>query len=253
MNYYPFHIGDYAAHTRNLSLMEDLAYRRLLDAYYLAERPFIGSSADVARSIGMRDYMDAVEYVLKQFFEATEDGFLNKRADEEIAKCADKKSKAAAAGKASAQRRSNVRLTSVEKKATSVGKVATDVQPTNNQEPITNSVTEVTASVAGKTASDMDKDELWSAGKSLLTQAGMPARQCGSFVGKLVKDYGDMVVVDAVRAAVVARPADPAEYLKASCMRAKGERSAPNRQEAIERRNQSAVDAWLSQEGAIHA
>ncbi|MFM9928189.1 hypothetical protein VLK31_34825 [Variovorax sp. H27-G14] len=73
---------------------------------------------------------------------------------------------------------------------------------------------------------ELPKDELWKAGKSLLNQAGMPAAQCGSFVGKLVKDYGDVVVVDAVRAAVVARPADPAEYLKAACMRGAGQRGA---------------------------
>jgi len=77
----------------------------------------------------------------------------------------------------------------------------------------------------GEPPTDMTKDELWKTGKSLLSQAGMPQAQCGSFVGRLVKDYGDAVVVDAVRAAVVARPADPAEYLKASCMRAAGQRA----------------------------
>lgn len=72
-----------------------------------------------------------------------------------------------------------------------------------------------------KSPEQMTKDELWSAGKSLLS-ASMPAKQCGSFVGKLVKDYGDAIVIDAVRAAVVARPADPAEYLKATCQHAAG-------------------------------
>lgn len=72
----------------------------------------------------------------------------------------------------------------------------------------------------------MTKDELWKAGKSLLSQSGLPPAQCGSFVGKLVKDYGDQIVVGAVRAAVVARPADPVEYLKAACMRAAGQRGA---------------------------
>jgi hypothetical protein len=79
---------------------------------------------------------------------------------------------------------------------------------------------------AAKPADQLTKDELWTAGKSLLTGAGMPKAQCGTFVGKLVKDYGDQIVVDAVRAAVVARPADPAEYLKAACMRAAGQRVA---------------------------
>lgn len=108
----------------------------------------------------------------------------------------------------------------------------------------------VTAGDAGKSAAAMTKDELWKAGKSLLSDAGMPASQCGSFVGKLVKDYGDAIVVDAVRSTVVARPADPAEYLKAVCMRAKGDRKTPNRQEAIEQRNSSVADQWT--QGAPH-
>lgn len=81
------------------------------------------------------------------------------------------------------------------------------------------------AEAPAKLPEDMTKDELWSVGKSLLTNAGMPAKQCGSFVGKLVKDYSDAIVIEAVRAAVVARPADPAEYLKAACMRASGQRA----------------------------
>lgn len=86
------------------------------------------------------------------------------------------------------------------------------------------SVANATGGSAAKPPSDMTKEELWRAGKSLLAEAGVPKVQCGSFVGKLVKDYGDAVVVEAVRAAVVARPADPVEYLKATCMREKGER-----------------------------
>lgn len=136
MNYYSLHIGDYAAHTKHLSLIEDLAYRRLIDAYYLAERPFIGCSTDVAREIGMRDQIDAVDYVLTKFFTKTENGFSHKRCDEEIAKYHDKKEKASVAGKLSAERRANLRSTSVEKNTTDVEKNTTDVQLTNNQEPI---------------------------------------------------------------------------------------------------------------------
>lgn len=135
MNFYPFHIGDYAAHTRNLSLLEDLAYRRLLDAYYLAEQPFNGSPTDVAREIGMRDQVDAVEYILGKFFERDGDLWRNKRADLEIAKYAEKKDKASKAGKASAERRLNAG-------STDVGKVSTDVGSqvngrSTNQEPRT--------------------------------------------------------------------------------------------------------------------
>ena len=39
MNFYPFHIGDYASATRHLTWIEDAAYRRLLDVYYVKEGP----------------------------------------------------------------------------------------------------------------------------------------------------------------------------------------------------------------------
>ncbi len=92
-----------------------------------------------------------------------------------------------------------------------------------------NSVPDGTGSNAAQPSAELTKAELWSAGKSLLSQAGMPEKQCGSFVGKLVKDYGDEIVVDAVRAAVLAQPADPAEWLKAACMRTAGERASTPR------------------------
>ena len=82
MHYYQFHIGDYASHTRHLSLMEDLAYRRLLDFYYLHEGPI--RQREIARQIGMRDYEQDVLTVLNEFFISTADGFVNPRADKEI-------------------------------------------------------------------------------------------------------------------------------------------------------------------------
>jgi uncharacterized protein YdaU (DUF1376 family) len=86
MNFYPFHIGDYAAHTRHLTIYEDLAYRRLIDAYYLAEKPFVGSITNIAKSVGMSQYESEVLYILQTFFSYNEEGYSNKRADEEIAK-----------------------------------------------------------------------------------------------------------------------------------------------------------------------
>jgi hypothetical protein len=84
--------------------------------------------------------------------------------------------------------------------------------------------------------------------KSLLMQAGTPKDQCGSFVGKLVKDYGDKIVIDAVRTAVVERPADPASFLKAVCQRVAGERGRPNKQEALEARNRAVAERLAQEE-----
>ena len=82
MHYYQFHIGDYMSHTRHLSLYEDLAYRRLLDFYFLHEQPI--KHRDIARQIGMRDHEEDVLTVLNEFFLSTPDGFVNPRADKEI-------------------------------------------------------------------------------------------------------------------------------------------------------------------------
>jgi len=84
MHYYQFHIGDYASHTRHLSVPEDLAYRRLLDFYYLHEQPI--KHRDIARQINMREFEQDVMTVLEEFFLSTDAGFINPRADAEIAK-----------------------------------------------------------------------------------------------------------------------------------------------------------------------
>jgi uncharacterized protein YdaU (DUF1376 family) len=82
MHYYQFHIGDYKSHTHHLSLLEDLAYRRLLDFYFLHEQPI--KHRDIARQIGMREHEEDVMTVLNEFFISTADGFVSPRADKEI-------------------------------------------------------------------------------------------------------------------------------------------------------------------------
>jgi len=128
MHYYQFNIGDYASHTRHLSLIEDAIYRRLLDVYYLHERPLNSGIASVARQIDAREYETEVKIILEEYFELTERGWINFRADKEIEHFHSKIEQASKAGRASAEARLNRRSTGV----------PTDVQPTNNQEPITN-------------------------------------------------------------------------------------------------------------------
>lgn len=85
MNYYPFHIGDFAAHTAHLTWEEDIAYRRMLDWYYLNEKALPADPAKVARLVRMPKSIAVIEAVLAEFFLMSEDGWHNKRADEELA------------------------------------------------------------------------------------------------------------------------------------------------------------------------
>jgi uncharacterized protein YdaU (DUF1376 family) len=132
MHYYQFHIGDYKSHTHHLSLIEDIAYRRLLDHYYLHEEPI--KQREIARQIGMRDYEQDVLSVLDEFFVSTENGYISPRADKEIEHFHSKVEQATRAGKASAEQRLNRRTTDVQQESNAR---STDVQPTNNHKPIT--------------------------------------------------------------------------------------------------------------------
>lgn len=81
---YKFHIGDYLASTFHLSDAEDLAYRRMLDLYYISGKPLPLDTESLSRKIKID--LDIVEVVLGDFFQKTEDGYVNKRCDAEIAK-----------------------------------------------------------------------------------------------------------------------------------------------------------------------
>ena len=94
MNYYPFHLGDYASHTGHLDPMEDLAYRRMLDAYYLREGQLPTDVTEIARLVRLRDHAATIRDVLNEFFEQTPEGWRHVRCDEEILKMQDKQAKA---------------------------------------------------------------------------------------------------------------------------------------------------------------
>jgi uncharacterized protein YdaU (DUF1376 family) len=84
MIWYKFHIGDYLTHTVHLSDAEDLAYRRLLDLYYMSEKMIPLDHEAVARKIRLD--LDITESVLGEFFERTEEGYFNNRCHAEVMK-----------------------------------------------------------------------------------------------------------------------------------------------------------------------
>ena len=73
MDWYKFSIVDYQKQTEETPDAEDLAYRRLMDLYFLAERP-ITSDIDTLVEVIRLD-ADIIEPVLEAFFELTEQGY----------------------------------------------------------------------------------------------------------------------------------------------------------------------------------
>ena len=103
---YQFHIRDYLTKTRHLTLLEDLAYRRLIDTYYTEEQPLPADPARAARLIAMPDNVDEVTAVLDEFFTLEDSGWTNQRCDFEITKYHGKADSARRANKAKVEKKS---------------------------------------------------------------------------------------------------------------------------------------------------
>ena len=99
-HWYPRYSGDYRAKTAGLSLIQHGAYTLLLDEYYNTEKPLPANASVLHRicSALAQDEKDAIDFILVNFFTKTDDGYKNKRVEEELAKrvdISDKRKKAA--------------------------------------------------------------------------------------------------------------------------------------------------------------
>jgi len=142
MHYYQFNIADYQTHTKHLTPIEDICFRRLLDWQYMHEKAISTDINSVCRLLMLRDYPTDVEQVLNEFFILTDEGWVNSRAFEEIEQYKDKSKKASDAGKASAAKRllksesTDNQQVNNEIKQT-FNDCSTDVQPTINYKLLT--------------------------------------------------------------------------------------------------------------------
>lgn len=130
MHYYQFNIGDYSSHTKHLTPLEDICYRRLLDWYYLHEKPIPKDINMVTRMIMLNGCLTEVEQVLNEFFVDTKSGWINPRADKEINAYHSKVLSSSKAGKISAEKRKAY-------KQQALNECSTDVQPNINHKPLT--------------------------------------------------------------------------------------------------------------------
>lgn len=108
MFYYQFNIGDYAKHTRHLNNNEDLAYRRLLDMYYLNEEPIKDDIKSIARLLNMRGCEEDIQNVLDDFFELKDEMWTNSRVERELSSYAEKGDRARENGKKGGRPRKGV-------------------------------------------------------------------------------------------------------------------------------------------------
>lgn len=96
MNFFKFHLGDYYKKASHLSMLEDGAYRRLIDAVYLREGPLPADKDQIFRLVKAftKQEKAAVLSVLGEFFILTDAGYTNARCEQELARIRDKSEKA---------------------------------------------------------------------------------------------------------------------------------------------------------------
>jgi uncharacterized protein YdaU (DUF1376 family) len=138
MHYYKFNVGDYASHTGHLSLMEDLAYRRLLDAAYTSEKPLPKDTHALSRLIRMRDYKVEIEDVLNEFFEEVEEGWIHGRVLKEMEEAGERSDKAKVAAKSRWENKKHAQsmLEHCSIDATSIENNASSIKNDATQDPL---------------------------------------------------------------------------------------------------------------------
>jgi hypothetical protein len=97
----------------------------------------------------------------------------------------------------------------------------------------------------GKPDADPIRAEIWKTGRTILEGQGDSRDGAGSFLGKLCKDFGQKLVLDAVRDCARATPAEAKAWLIARCQE---RRNSGGKQSQLEARNAAVAANWTPPE-----
>jgi len=86
MHYYTKHIKDYKTDTAHLTLLEHGVYNSLIDLYILTENPLEPNLQKLCRLVNATtdDEIKSVENILDEFFTESDDGYRQKKCDQEL-------------------------------------------------------------------------------------------------------------------------------------------------------------------------
>lgn len=243
MNFYKHYIGDFQRDTAHLSLLERGAYRELLDALYANERPLPKDRKDLYRIARCESGADrkAVDRVIAEFFTETPEGYMQRRAMDEISKAAHQRAVNQSLGKLGGRPRKTqsvleagqndgpkMNRTETESVSESVSESVNEREPNGNRtetepEPNRNPNQTPEYSVSKDTgvppAPRDPPDPIFGDGLAYLREAGIPERGARSLLGKLRKTVGDLVAVELLAKAQQLSVSDPASWLRAAAER----------------------------------
>jgi uncharacterized protein YdaU (DUF1376 family) len=135
LHFYQKNIADFNNATRHLTRVERSLFSDAIELYYDTEKPLTLDFDRLCRLLlaNSVEEKSALRDVLNEFFIITDDGYFNKRCNEEILKYQAYMNGKSKAGKASAEQRAKHKSTPVEQ---TLNTCATDEQLTNTQYPI---------------------------------------------------------------------------------------------------------------------
>lgn len=183
-HFYSWFPGDYMRDTTHLSMVEDAAYRRLLDAYYMAEK--VSAIANVLLRV-CRAVTDeekaAVLKVASEFFEVRDGHLFHEKVEKEIAWSRTKSTNRSIAGKKGAAVTNSKRSANA---AANAAANATANGSANGRLPIPSVYTEGKPSVtaAPSSAPSNPKEIIFTLGVSILTGQGERESSARAFLGK---------------------------------------------------------------------
>lgn len=227
MNYYDFHIGDYTSRTAHLEPMEDLAYRRMLDLYYMREEPLPHEVDRVAKLVRLRGHEDVIESVLEEFFQLDQErGWVHGKCEDVIAKARTAAERARQNGTKGGRPRKPVSATqetqsvSGENPEETQSVISGNPEKSDSKAPTSHfplpscsdpigSGADAPPTRSGVTA----QDQVFAIGVTLLTAASVSDKNARSFLAAQCKAHGPERVVEALHACAAERAVQPVPWI----------------------------------------
>lgn len=220
MNFYKHHIGDYQKKTAHLTLAEHGAYLLMLHHYYATETPLPLPGRDLYRMLRAHSKVDheAIKSVAKQFWQSTDGGLINGRANEELQKADGQRRHNQIVGKLGGR----PKITQVVSKNNPSGfNLETQVVLKNN--PIQTNYEgqkqrqkNSEPNGSGGKPPNPDVETIFANGVALLQSAGVSDRNARSMLGLMRKQHGDKAVADALRRCAEVQAIEPVAWMQAA-------------------------------------
>lgn len=214
LHFYAWFPGDYARDTAHLSMVEDAAYRRLLDAYYMSGR--VSANADVLPRVCRAitpDEQAAVQRVVAEFFEVRNGYLYHDKVEHELARSRAISSKRADAGRRGAEKTNGKRSANADTNV-ATSDAASDAAIVHQPIPTINSVEGKPSTGASAPPAFSEPDPIFGHCLTFLTAKGCAAKGARSFLGLMRKNHGDAALMQAVERAEREDISEPIPWLR---------------------------------------